>query len=326
MTKNKLITEFDLIDHYFAKRAGQRADVILGIGDDCALLKAPTDQILAVSTDTLVAGVHFPLNTSPKALGHKSLAVSLSDLAAMGAEPAWVLLSLTLLQADDVWLTAFADGFFALLEYYSMQLIGGNTTQGPLSITTQVFGFLPPGKALRRDGAKPGDFIYVTGNLGDAGLALRWLKQESPFASIRQRLDEPTPRVKEGIALREIASSAIDISDGLAADLGHILDRSQVGARVYVERLPLSSALKQLPLAEAWRLATTAGDDYELCFTVPPSSRTQLESTFARLGFHYYCIGTIEKEPGLRLVYDDDKPFKIDIKGYEHFRKDNRLD
>lgn len=304
------MSEFDIITQYFASQTSHRNDVMVGIGDDAALVKPPQNHELAITTDTLVSGVHFPESTLPYDIGYKSLAVNLSDLAAMGATPAWVTMALTLPDKNLDWLKAFCDGFFALANQHQVQLIGGDLTRGPLCITIQAIGFTPSHQALLRSQAKPGDLIYVTGTLGDAGLALR-----SAHASpeILARLNRPEPRVTTGIALRSIASSAIDISDGLAADLGHILKASRVGAKINVEQLPLSPAVSALTPEQAIALALTAGDDYELCFTVPAQKRAQLSSIPCT------CIGEITASSGLELNYNDGSSYHGNISGYQHF-------
>ncbi len=320
-------SEFALIDRYFAAHSRQRPDVALGIGDDGALLIPPPGQQLVVTVDTLIADVHFFANADPAGIGHKALAVNLSDLAAMGAIPAWATLALTLPKADEDWLGRFCRGLFALADRYDVQLIGGDTTHGPTTvITIQAMGFVPPGSALRREGAKPGDGIYVTGTPGDAGLALAVAYDKAAvvpeYASeVQIRLERPEPRLDQGLMLRGIASAAIDVSDGLAQDLGHILERSGVGARLDVEDLPLSPALiASLEPDAALHTALTGGDDYELCFTVAPKYATQL----ARLTTLWNCrctrIGMIESEPGLRLVRANGSPFSLDRLGYDHFR------
>lgn len=318
--------EFDLIQRFFNQTTQQRRDVILGIGDDAAILQMPFDQQLVVSTDTLVSGRHFPVNTAPADIGYKALAVNLSDLAAMGAEPAWILLALTLPNANADWLKEFTDGFFPLLQDFHLQLVGGDLTQGPLTITFQALGFVPSNKALSRVGAKLGDRIYVTGTLGDAGLALESITNkncfgltESQIFSVMQRLNRPEPRVKFGLSLRDIASSAIDVSDGLAADLDHILLANQLGAIIHLENLPLSSVLKTLPVEKAWQLALSSGDDYELCFTVSESYEKALQQRLRLQNVPYACIGTIKKEPGLLLLDNNGSAFNIDNLGYQHF-------
>lgn len=319
-------SEFSLIDRYFAAHDLHRPDVALGIGDDCALLVPPAGQQLVVTMDTLVADVHFFAAADPEGLGHKALAVNLSDLASMGATPAWATLALTLPKANEDWLERFCRGLFALADRYDVQLVGGDTTHGPVTtLTIQAHGFVPPGSALRRDGAQPGDGVYVTGTPGDAGLALaaaygKALVVPEGRVYVQQRLERPEPRLAEGVALRGVASAAIDISDGLAQDLGHILERSGVGARLEVERLPLSLALAaSLDWDAAIVTALASGDDYELCFTVPPARVAWLESV-AR-GWECRCtrIGVITAEPGLRLVRADGSAFRLERLGYDHF-------
>lgn len=317
-------TEFDIINRYFTDRTKPRGDVALGIGDDCALLQVSPNQLLATTIDTLVEGVHFLADTSPYDLGYKSLAVSLSDLAAMGALPTWVTLAITLPHADEMWLQNFSDGFFSLVNEFSLQLVGGNTTRGPLSVTTQLHGFLPLNRALRRDTARIGDAIFVSGNLGEAGLALQMLLGNAKIATsdqthLLQRLNRPTPRVAEGLALLNIANAAIDISDGLAADLNHILERSHVGATIDVEDLNLSPfLLRHITQTAAWNLALSAGDDYELCFTVAPERVAEIQRLSANFSCGFKMIGKIEKESGLRIKHRDGSDFKLDSPGYEH--------
>ena len=319
-------SEFSLIDRHFAAHGLRRPDVALGIGDDCALLIPPVDQQLVVTMDTLVADVHFFADADPEGLGHKALAVNLSDLAAMGATPAWATLALTLPKADEAWLERFCRGLFALADRYDLQLVGGDTTRGPTTvITIQAHGFVPSGLALRRDGARPGDGIYVTGTPGDAGLALAAARGKATVAPeqrayVQQRLERPEPRLAEGVALRGVASAAIDISDGLAQDLGHILERSSVGARLEVDRLPLSPVLRaSLDRDAAMIIALTSGDDYELCFTVPPERAAGLESMAS--GWKCRCtrIGVITAEPGLQRVRADGSTFHLERLGYDHF-------
>jgi thiamine-monophosphate kinase len=319
-------SEFSLIDRYFAAHGLRRPDVALGIGDDCALLIPPVDQQLVVTMDTLVADVHFFAAADPEGVGHKALAVNLSDLAAMGATPAWATLALTLPRADEAWLERFCRGLFALADRYDLQLVGGDTTRGPTTvITVQAHGFVPPGLALRRDGARPGDGVYVTGTPGDAGLALTVAQGKAAVvpegrAYFQQRLEWPEPRLAEGLALRGIASAAIDISDGLAQDLGHILERSRVGARLEVDRLPLSPALRaSLDRDAAIATALTGGDDYELCFTVPPERAAGLASVAAGWACRCTRIGVVTAGPGLQRVRADGSVFHLDRRGYDHF-------
>jgi thiamine-monophosphate kinase len=323
------MTEFDVIAHYFSQNFPKRTDVILGIGDDAALCTMPFGMQLAVSIDTLVECVHFPITTPPEDIGYKALAVNLSDMAAMGATPAWMTLALTCPKVNETWLKRFSQGLLELAQSAQVSLIGGDTTQGPLTITLQISGFVPAGQALRRHGAQPGDGIYVTGTLGDAGLGLaliqgppsllegaRGMDREREF--VKSRLNRPRPRLKIGQALRGIASSAIDISDGLVADLGHILNASGVGATLQLENLPLSNALHDyLSLEQAWYFALSAGDDYELCFTVPPSKEKVLQDALETKT--YIRIGTIEKESGLRCLDGKGRAFVPKRPGYQHF-------
>ncbi len=319
------ISEFTLIKRYFASQSLVRPDVLLGIGDDCALLKVPPGESLAVTLDLLVAGTHFLPAADPAGVGHKSLAVNLSDLAAMGAVPAWITLGLSLPEADETWLAGFCRGLFQLAAQYQVQLVGGDTTRGPLTITIQAHGFVPPDKALRRDGARPGDVVCVTGTLGDAGLGLAIAKNQISVPAdhadyLRTRLERPVPRLRQGLELRGLASAAIDISDGLAQDLGHILECSGVGARINVDRLPRSSALAAcLDTATAVSLALASGDDYELCFTIPPRQLEQVH-TFAA-GWDCACteIGVIKVEPGLHCQREDGTPYTMPRLGYDHF-------
>lgn len=311
--------EFDLIKRYF-NRHHARQDVLLGVGDDAALLRATPGQVMAVTVDTLIAGVHFPYETKPDDIGHKSLAVCLSDLASMGAEPAWATLAISLPEADDRWLEGFAAGFYDLAARYGVALIGGDTTRGSLSITVQAMGWVPQEQALHRSGACLGDSIYVTGTLGDAGLGLAVLQSRTQVDStfheaLLGHLNRPEPRVQAGIALRGLATAAIDISDGLAADLNHLLNASGVGARVEIDRLPLSNAVREAD--PQGYLALSAGDDYELIFTMPPSSAQTLSHCEMP---PYTCIGRIESEKGLRLVDAEGNTPPYSRFGYDHFR------
>lgn len=313
--------EFDLID-LIRRRVKQRSDVALGIGDDAALLTVPNDQYLVVSTDTLNKGVHFPEDTAPEDIGYKSLAVNLSDLAAMGATPAWASLAISLPDSDIEWLEKFLDGFFELADEHSVQLIGGDTTQGPLSITVTVQGFLPKDQALRRDAAKIGDEIWVTGSIGDAagGLA-QWRAQGLQSAKLRHRLDRPTPRVNVGIALRGIANAAIDISDGLLADLSHILLASKLGAEIEVCRVPMSKPLlDHFPDdQERYRLQLSGGDDYELCFTAPAHQSLAIEQALSDCDVVGTVIGHIVSGSELKCFDENGEIFELRKKGFEHF-------
>ena len=269
-----MAAEFELIERYFARPARNAA---LGVGDDCALVKPPTGLALAITTDLLVEGTHFLPGAEPHRLGHKSLAVNLSDLAAMGADPRWFLLAVALPRVDEAWLAEFSAGMFALADAHGIELIGGDTTQGPLNICITAMGTLPPGYALRRDAATAGEDVWLSGSTGDAALGLAHLKgriqlEEDALARCLVRLEAPEPRVPLGRKLRALASSAIDVSDGLLADLGHITERSRVGAELDYEALPRSAMLASCPdraLADACILA--GGDDYELLFTASPA-------------------------------------------------------
>ena len=317
-------TEFDIIRRYFTRQDSDRRDVIAGIGDDAALLQVPAGMELVVCMDTLVDGVHFPEGTPAAAIGHKALAVNLSDLAAMGAEPAWATLSLTMPESDPDWLAAFSRGFFELAERYQLQLVGGDTTQGPLAVTVQAHGFVPQGRALRRQGAQAGDHIYVTGTLGDAGLALQLAGDAG--AELQQRLDYPEARLAAGQALRGIASAAIDISDGLLADLGHLLENNQLGAALSIDDLPRSAAFTSTVArcgADAGMLfhdlPLSAGDDYELCFTVPEALLPRLETVQVQLACTCTHIGVIEKKAGIRCYATGGKNYEPATDGYRHF-------
>ena len=323
------MNEFDLIRRYFARQPVTRDDVRLGIGDDAAVLAPPPGHELVVTTDLLVSGVHFLPDADPASLGHKALAVNLSDLAAMGAEPAWFLLNLALPAANESWLASFSAGLFELAQRYRVQLVGGDTSRAPqIVIVIEAHGFVPVGQALIRTGAKPGDRIFVTGPLGDAGLALRHRQgklrlADAEFASCVERMDRPTPRVEEGLALRAIASSAIDISDGLVADLEHILEMSRVGARLELARLPLSQAYRTHLAGVGWDVALANGDDYELCFTVPPGNLAALEKIKTRFP-GITEIGLIESESGLRILDTAGKPYVPKIIGHDHFSERTR--
>lgn len=310
--------EFDLIARIRA-RAGTRGDVVLGIGDDAALLAPPPGKQLVVTADTLNDGVHFPHDTAPADIGWKALAVNLSDLAAMGAEPAWCTLSLSLPQSDAAWIDGFLDGFLDLAARHGIALIGGDTTRGPLSISVTAMGLVEPGEPLRRDGARIGDDIWVTGTLGDAAGGLALLDRASGGA-LRERLDRPTPRVLAGRALRGIASACVDVSDGLLADLGHIALCSGVGARVDVDALPATDALCDA-FDRPTRIALQAGggDDYELCFTAPADARALVEAVSSKLCLRITRIGRIVADKGVQPVRTDGEPWTPPRRGYDHF-------
>src|SRR5579871_400851 len=276
-TAPRALGEFDLIQRYFAHMGSSRADVVLGVGDDAALLEPAADRELVVTVDAIVAGRHFPEGTDPRSIGHRVLAVNLSDIAAMGAEPKWATLALTLPEADPRWLDGFAAGFADLALTHGVALVGGDTTAGPLTVSVQLIGQVPAGAALRRDGARPGDLLVATGTLGDsgAGLALALGKLEtrdrSAAEELRRRFDYPTPRIALGIGARGLANAAMDLSDGLAGDLPKLAAASGVAAQVDIECLPLSAALTRVTSLEQGRdWAIGAGDDYELLLAVPP--------------------------------------------------------
>ncbi|MBA5237680.1 MULTISPECIES: thiamine-phosphate kinase [Pectobacterium] len=322
--------EFDLIARYFNRVRSSRRDVELGIGDDCALLTVADKQMLAVSTDTLVSGVHFLPDIDPADLGYKSLAVNLSDLAAMGADPAWLSLAITLPTSNSQWLSAYSDSLFELLDYYGMQLVGGDTTRGPLSLTLTIHGLVPAGRALTRRGARVGDWIYVTGSLGDsaAGLAILQNTLHVDDEEVRQGLIQrhlrPQPRILQGQALRDLANSAIDLSDGLISDLQHILKASECGARINLDAIPQSDWLRGcVDEEQALRWALSGGEDYELCFTVPEINRGALELALGHLGASYTCIGQIgPASEGVRF-FRDNKATELNWKGYDHFSEQN---
>ena len=310
--------EFDLIAR-IRVRAGTRGDVVLGIGDDAALLAPPPGRQLVVTADTLNDGVHFPRGTSPADIGWKALAVNLSDLASMGAEPAWCTLSLSLPQSDPAWIEGFLDGFLDLAGQHGIALVGGDTTRGPLSIAVTAMGLVEPGRALRRDGARVGDEVWVTGTLGDAAGGLALLDREA-VPALRARLDRPTPRVAAGRALAGIATACVDVSDGLLADLGHVCARSHVAARIDVDALPASAALMEV-IGEADRIALQAsgGDDYELCFTAPADAGADIGAVSAQLGLRITRIGRIVAGEGVHPVDAKSQPWSSPRRGYDHF-------
>jgi thiamine-monophosphate kinase len=312
--------EFDLIRRYF-NRPVQRA--VLGAGDDCALL-APTPGVqIAVSTDTLVEGRHFLPTVPPERLGHKALAVNLSDLAACGAQPLAFTLALTLQRVDDVFLQGFADGLYALADEHAIELVGGDTTAGPLAIVITVFGEVPPAQALRRSGARAGDDLWVSGTLGDARLALEAFRgvlrlSADDFETTRRAMELPQPRVALGLALRGIATSAIDLSDGLAGDLAHVLRASEVGATVAFDRLPRSEALSRQAMAVQREALLAGGDDYELLFTAPPAMQAAVQRAADQARTPVTHIGRIDAEPGLRVI--DALAGAIPLpRGFDHF-------
>jgi thiamine-monophosphate kinase len=317
-----MLGEFDLIAKYF-KRPVRRA--VLGVGDDCALLAPAAGMQLAVSTDLLVEGRHFLSTVAPARLGHKALAVNLSDLAACGAAPLAYTLSLSLPRVDEAFLAGFAEGLHALADAHGIELVGGDTTAGPLVIGITVFGEVPAGQALRRDGARAGDEIWVSGTLGDARLALEVFRGAlalpgDDFERVRQAMEQPAPRVALGLALRGIASSAIDLSDGLLGDLGHVLAASGTGARLAFDALPRSAILRAQPQAVQATCLLAGGDDYELLFTAPPSRHAEVQAAGARSGVAVTRIGAIDAAPGLAVLDASGQPLRELPAGFDHFK------
>jgi thiamine-monophosphate kinase len=317
--------EFDLIARYFT-RPPRRA--LLGVGDDCALLAPTPGQQLAVSSDLLVEGRHFLSSVAPDALGHKSLAVNLSDLAACGASPLAFTLMMALPRIDEAFLQGFAEGLFELADVHGIELIGGDTTAGPLAIGITVLGELPPGRALRRDAAQVGDDLWVShppgGGLGDARLALEVFRDRAAldggaFATVRRAMERPQPRVALGIALRDLAHAAIDLSDGLSGDLGHILQRSRVGASLNWPALPRSPVMADQPLALQQICLLGGGDDYELLFSVPATARAAVQRAAATVGVAATRIGVVDAEPGLRVRWADGAVTPWIARGFDHF-------
>ena len=318
--------EFSLIDNFFASPAVTRADVSLGCGDDCALLDIPPGRQLAVTMDTLVAGRHFLPGTDPWRLGWKVLAVTLIDLADMNAVPACATLAVTLPGIDESWLGAFMEGFSTLARQHAVQLVGGDTTRGPMAFTLQAHGLVEPGRALLRSGAAPGDALYVTGTLGAAGAALQLLcadPQQAIPEALRERLEQPRPRVEQGRKLATCASACIDLSDGLSGDLQHILDASGCGATIELGRLPLLPETRAFMQQRGqWQLPLTGGDDYELLFTLPPQKQPALDALLPELGCEVTRIGTIDSEPGLRCI--DERGARRDPgQAFDHFASDD---
>jgi thiamine-monophosphate kinase len=315
--------EFDLIARYFT-RAPKRA--ALGVGDDCALLAPlPVGQQLAISCDMLVEGRHFLSSVAPERLGHKALAVNLSDLAACGAEPLAFTLALAMPRVDEAFLDGFSRGMFALADVHGIELVGGDTTAGPLNLCITVFGTVPVGQALLRSGARAGDTLWVSGTLGDARLALEAFRGTvllagEAFNAVRARMECPTPRVALGLALRGVARSAIDLSDGLVGDLGHVLARSGVGATVNADALPRSAVLAAQPRSLQHECTLAGGDDYELLFSAPPARERDVLAAAEHAGVAVARIGTIDATPGLRLVDAAGTPLPQRFMAFDHFR------
>ena len=320
------MSEFDLIARYFTRAPQPGSRAALGIGDDCALLTPAPGMQLAISTDMLVEGRHFFAGADPLALGHKCLAVNLSDLAAMGAQPLAFTLALALPEAQDAWLAPFSAGLLALADGHHCELIGGDTTKGPLTISITVFGEIPIGQALYLSAAKVGDDIWISGSLGDARLALAGYRNElalstDDLSAAAQRMHLPTPRVALGCALRGIAHAAVDISDGLSGDLGHILQRSGVGALLDIDALPAGPVLKGRDIALQRQFTLAGGDDYELCFTAPSTHRDAVLQAAANCGEAVAVtrVGCIQQAPGLRLQDRDGAAIAISVSSFDHF-------
>ncbi len=320
----RMLSEFELIARYFDRPQACDGVLRLGVGDDCALLSPPVGQTLAVSTDMLVEGRHFFAGSDPEKLGHKALAVNLSDLAAMGARPMAFTLALALPSADEDWLAGFARGMFALADAEGIRLIGGDTTRGPLNVCITVMGSVPEAQALQRDAARAGDDLWVSGTLGDARLALEALQGKialpsSLLALAEERLHRPTPRCGLGLALRGIANAAIDVSDGLLGDLGHILFRSQLGAVIDAASLPTGPVLaQQAPQTQA-DYALNGGDDYELCFTAPPANRDAVLSAAASTSTTVTRIGTLIPGSGIQVLDAAGKHMSLTSRSFDHF-------
>ncbi|MBC7500966.1 MAG: thiamine-phosphate kinase [Herminiimonas sp.] len=319
-----MLSEFDLINRYFVRPGHSSAHADLGIGDDCALVMPAPGMQLAISTDMLVEGRHFFADADPRPLGHKCLAVNLSDLAAMGARPVAFTLALALPDAQAPWLSEFSAGLFALADEHGCELIGGDTTKGPLTICITVFGELPPGQALRRDAAVAGDDIWISGTLGDSRLALAGYRDEltlDPYAQevAGTRMHLPTPRNALGVALRDIAHAAVDISDGLSGDLGHILKRSGVGATLDVDALPAGLMLSRQSAELRRRFTLAGGDDYELCFTAPVACREAVLSAARGASTPVKRVGTIDAEPGLRIIDANAMPLDLNLPSFDQF-------
>jgi thiamine-monophosphate kinase len=323
--------EFELIRKYFSERGPKRKDVVLGIGDDAALMRVPQDKLLVTATDTMVENTHFFPNTSARSIGHRCLAVNLSDFAAMGAEPAWASVAITLPTVDEDWIEEFTQGLFDAAEYCNVQIIGGDTTQGPLAITVSLNGFVPENKALLRSGAKPGDWIYVTGTLGDSALtvASKLNKVQVKAEYLEQaelKFNYPVARLAAGQVIRRVATSAIDISDGLIQDLSHILNASNVSAEIDVASLPISTALTAtLDEDSATVMALIGGEDYELLFTISEEQKGYLEQNATSMGVGFTCIGQVRGgDSGISLMKADKKYPLPNMNGYQHFSSEDQ--
>lgn len=317
------MNEFSLIKHYFKSILHHRDDVVIGIGDDAACLRVQTGHELLVSCDTLLAEVHFLSSWDAYDIAYRAVMVNVSDIAAMGATPCWVMLALTLPAINEPWLQRFSQGLRDALQRFNIALIGGDTTRGPLSLTLTIHGMAPEGQVLQRCGAQPGHRIYVSGELGGAALAVTFLARQDIDVNhqkiLKKKLLHPQPRVDLVPTLRAFASAAIDISDGLSADLQHICESSQVGACLYPDSIPLHPLVKKYQGVNALDFALSGGDDYELCFTVPADKESQLLASFAKVGVRCFPIGVIEERPGLRLKKVNGDCLELVPRGYSHF-------
>lgn len=319
------MNEFEMIKQYFQDKTLKDSSVVLGIGDDAAILNIPQNESLVVCVDTIVKGIHFLTDTPAAAIGHRALAVNLSDMAAMGATPQWFTLALTMPDANEEWIAEFSRGLFELAKHHQVTLVGGDTTQGPLTVSIQVLGTLASHKGLLRSGAKVGDSIFVTGSLGDAGAGLAMLqdKLEVPLKYkeyFQHRYEYPEPRVITGFLLREVANSAIDVSDGLIADLRHITQASGVGAHIQLDSLPLSDAMKEsITLENALYLALASGDDYEICFTVSADRHADIQAIAEKTGVPCTHIGEIVSGNEIDVQDKNGKTILINHQGWEHF-------
>lgn len=320
MTASRGAPEFDLIER-IRRRAAVRDDVILGIGDDAAIVQVPPGRQLVIATDTINRGIHFPDNTAPADIGWKALAVNLSDLASMGAEPAWCTLSLSLPAGDGDWVDAFLDGFLELADLHRVALIGGDTTRGPLSVSVTVHGFVEPGRALRRSGAHVGDDVWVTGTLGEAtGALTQWRAGAVVDPVLRARLDRPTPRIAVGERIGTVAHACIDVSDGLLADLQHICTASDVGAEVELDALPaLPELIASFDTQRRQSIQATGGDDYELCFTAAPDTRDVVERIAIESATPITRVGRIVAGRGTRALRADGSEWIAPSQGFVHF-------
>lgn len=320
-----MMDEFCLIDHFFKKQALSRDEVVYGIGDDAACVNVPSNQQLLITTDTLVAGVHFLADWDPYDIAYKAVMVNVSDIAAMAAKPCWASLALSLPKMDSAWLKGFSQGLHEALQKYAIALIGGDTTRGPLTITLTMHGLAPSGKALRRNGAKLGDKIFVSGELGAAAMAVSWLPSHEKELSkdeqqtLSRKLKHPFARVDLSDILQQYAQAAIDISDGLSADLYHICDASGVGACLSLTALPIHSLVAKYQSENALSFVLGGGDDYELCFTVSPKREKDFLLALAKANLTCYPIGEIESKKGLRMMTGQGRIVSLPPQGYRHF-------